>query len=318
METAVTTEDGTQGDKNKSLPPPPPQQVAPILDENENISQAIENTLPYFEAEKDRLESVQISVNQKSESPEKTEILKHINQEKAIVEGKIADLKTKSKVKDIKELITEEKEARKVRKKKEDELLELLDKISAGNPFVTANEINGATTENARQQLEELKREAKTASSQQATQEKQGSASSEQEGQQKQGNISQKPKGNEVLNNEEFHEVFGNYDPPARMNASTGTEPSSGVTVKNVEMVCNKLKKKIIALEEQIAKLQESNTGTSSNAQKHKIITTTNPQKANKGTSKQSTGGRKSRNNKKKKKSKAKKNKTRRRRRSKA
>ena len=80
-------------------------------------------------------------------------------------------------------------------------------------------------------------------------------------------------------------------------------------------MVCKNLKNEITALEEKIAKLQESNTVTPTEKNKPKKVIPTNSQNDNKGTPR---GGRKSRNNKKKKKSKAKKNKTRRRRRSKA
>lgn len=103
--------------------------------------------------------------------------------------------------------------------------------------------------------------------------------------------------------------------PESTASADTQTPQPSGVTVENVEMVCKKLKNKITALEEQIAKLQESNTVTPTEKKKPNTGTSTKLPKGNKGTSK---GGRKSRNNKKKKKSKAKKNKTRRRRRSKA
>ncbi len=298
-ETGVTVEEAKQRKENSQLPPPLSARkynndVVPILDEikDENVSQAIETSLPYFEADKDRLESGQISVNQKSESPEKTEILKHINQEKAIVEGKIADLKTKSKVVNIKALIDQEVIDRKVRKETEQKLLKLLDKVTAGNPELgekkerkqMGNE-NTNAPEAIKKQLVEARKNAIHARNQ---------ATGQEEG--NKNNVRYDPTDPDLVS------IFGdgnNEQVPQRRetaSAESQTPQPSGVTVKNVEMVCNNLKNEIAALEEQIAKLQGSNTGTST----------------------QSRGGRKSRNNKKKKKSKAKKNKTRRRRRSKA
>ena len=334
-----TVEEGqTQGERNvpSNMPPPPPapkynSDGVPILDEinDENVSQAIENTLPYFEAEKNRLESGQSSVNQKPKSQEKTDVLDHIKKEKAIVEEKIADLKTKSKVEDIKALIAEEKEARQARLETEQKLL---NKISdSSNPFETGNMTNtgeGDLFEAFKEQTEQqemrrennlstgLKEEKKQlegikkelASSEQATQ---GSVSSEQQS-------DPDPLANPVA--ADIFEIPSSDGLPFRIaestaSADTQTPQPSGVTVQNVEMVCKNLKNKITALEEQIAKLQESNTATSTEKKKPNTGTSTKLPKGNKGTSK---GGRKSRNNKKKKKSKAKKNKTRRRRRSEA
>ena len=266
-----------------------------MLEGNEDENAAKSATKDWFEAEKGRLELGESSVKQKSESPQKEEYLKHINQEKENVARKLVDLETKSKVQDIKALIDQEQEERNARIETEHQLLE---KISA----------KGTNAPEAiKQQLVEARKNTIDARNQ---------ATGQEEG--NKNNVRYDPTDPDLVS------IFGdgnNEQVPQRpktASAESQTPQPSGVTVKNVEMVCNKLKKKIIALEEQIAKLQESNTETSSNAQKHKIITTTNPQKANKGTSNQSTGGRKSRNNKKKKKSKAKKNKTRRRRRSKA
>ena len=326
-------EENSQPDNSPSLP----QKVesnnkgVPILDEikDENVSQAIENTLPYFEAEKNRLESGQSSVNQKPKSPEKTVYLEHINKEKKIIEGKIADLENKSKVQDIKALIAEEKEARQARLETEQELL---DKMSDSlNPFSKGNLNTGESFNDAiregtelqmmkkennlstglteeKKQLEGIKKEL--TSSEQATQEKKP-----------QGPSQEKPDpladaGDTFTAKPGTDRPVTDFDFPVQTSEmGTGTEPSSGVTVDNVKMVCTNLIKKIADLEEQIAKLQESNTGTPTKLQKSKTITPTKLPKDNKGTSK---GGRKSRNNKKKKKSKAKKNKTRRRRRSKA
>ena len=133
-------------------PPPPPEQVAsdnkeiPELGGTEDKDEAIKTSLPYFEAEKDRLESGKKSVNQKSESPDKTNILTHFDKEKKIIEEKIADLETKSKVEDIKELIAKEEKDRQARIETEKKLLELLENIPArsnNNPFSKGNMITG-------------------------------------------------------------------------------------------------------------------------------------------------------------------------------
>ncbi len=307
------------------MPPPPPASKynsdgVPILDEinDENVSQAIETSLPYFEAEKGLLETRENMMTEKSASQEKTNVLDHIQKEKAIVEGRIIELKKKEKVKDIIALIAEEKKDRKVRKTKEDELLELLDKVTAGNPFVTeelGEKKEGEQMENEnnlsrtiRNDLQQAKEEAKKiVSSKQATLSEQ------------QGSVSSEPQSDILAGTEEMFSTssstkssgdFPFYIPESTATADTQTPQPSGVTAENVKMVCTNLLNKIADLEEQIAKLQKDNTGTPT-----EIKVSTNSQNDNTGTPR---GGRKSRNNKKKKKSKAKKNKTRRRRRSKA
>ena len=324
-------------------PPPPPEQVAsdnkeiPELGGTEDKDEAIKTSLPYFEAEKDRLESGKKSVNQKSESPDKTNILTHFDKEKKIIEEKIADLETKSKVEDIKELIAKEEKDRQARIETEKKLLELLENIPASsnsNPFSNGNmnnmntgkgfndviregsELQMMTTENnistglgqQKQELVEAREEAREiASSEQATQ----------------GSVSSEPQPDNLAGSEEMFSTSSSTEssglpfpfPESTASAESQTPQPSGVTVENVEMVCKNLKNEITALEEKIAKLQESNTVTPTEKKKPKKVIPTNSQNDNKGTPR---GGRKSRNNKKKKKSKAKKNKTRRRRRSKA